>query len=130
MVNRDYTYSCSKYSEGYHSLEMLFARFLPSPNRFLHQIFSSVSHFRSFQDDKIPENRKRTSNSSVLEFRRRHSSLEANTQLNASIILRPIIFRKNFRPSAMKPRDYVKTNCMKTSLLRVSFNRTSFRYRW
>ena len=60
-----------------------------------------------FQDDKTIENQKRMSNTSTLEFRRRHSSLESNTKLNASIILRPTIFRRNFRPCALQPRDFV-----------------------
>jgi hypothetical protein len=53
------------------------------------------------------------SNGSVLEFRRRHSTLESNDQSHASIILRPSIFRRNFRPSSLQPRDYVKSSSKK-----------------
>ena len=88
-----------------------------------------MSHFHFFQDDKKPENRKRASNSSVLEFRRRHSSLESSTQLSASIILRPIIFRKNFRPSALKPRDYLKTTCKQSTTSAFLSSKLFFSYR-
>jgi len=50
------------------------------------------------------------SNDSVLEFRRRHSTLESNDQSHASIILRASIFRRNFRPSSLQPRDYAKSS--------------------
>lgn len=49
------------------------------------------------------------SNENALEFRRRSSSLATNGQTSASIILRPSIFRTNFRPSSLQARDYTKT---------------------
>ncbi len=63
-----------------------------------------------FKDDKATKDHKQLSNESVLEFRRRHSSLESNSQGNSSIILQPSIFRRHFRPSSLQPRDYTKAN--------------------
>ncbi|CAF4990212.1 unnamed protein product, partial [Rotaria sp. Silwood1] len=63
-------------------------------------------HFKL--DDKNRKSHQHGSNGSVLEFRRRHSSLSCPSQRNSSIILRPSIFRQNFRPLSMQPRDYAK----------------------
>lgn len=62
------------------------------------------------KDDKKTRDRQRISNGSVLEFRRRHSSLDTSSQTSPSIILRPTIFRTNFRPTAVQVRDYTKTS--------------------
>jgi len=49
------------------------------------------------------------SNGSVLEFRRRSSLLATNSEITPSIILRPSIFRANFRPLSLQARDYART---------------------
>ncbi|CAF4766409.1 unnamed protein product, partial [Rotaria sp. Silwood2] len=59
-------------------------------------------------DDKNTKIHQHLLNGTVLEFRRRHSSLSSTNQMNSSIILCPSIFRQNFRPSSMQPRDYSK----------------------
>jgi hypothetical protein len=63
------------------------------------------------KDDRRTTDHQRLSNGSVLEFRRRHSTLESNGQMTSSIILYPSIFRTNFRPFSLQVRDYSKTNC-------------------
>ncbi|CAF4391942.1 unnamed protein product, partial [Rotaria sordida] len=59
-------------------------------------------------DDKSTKIRRHVSSGTVLEFRRRHSSLSYANPKNSSIILRSSIFRQNFRPTAMQARDYAK----------------------
>ncbi|CAF0823207.1 unnamed protein product [Rotaria sp. Silwood1] len=71
-------------------------------------------HFKL--DDKNRKSHQHGSNGSVLEFRRRHSSLSCPSQRNSSIILRPSIFRQNFRPLSMQPRDYAKPPVIEDSL--------------
>ncbi len=58
------------------------------------------------------------SNGSILEFRRRHSSLDSNSNMTSSIILRPSIFRNNFRPSLIHVRDYPRASSKKKIIIR------------
>ncbi|CAF1360717.1 unnamed protein product, partial [Rotaria sordida] len=70
---------------------------------------SLYSHSRTIsKDDKSTKIRRHVSSGTVLEFRRRHSSLSYANPKNSSIILRSSIFRQNFRPTAMQARDYAK----------------------
>ena len=48
----------------------------------------------------------------MLEFRRRHSTLDSRQHESSSIILRPSIFRTNFRPLALQVRDYSRAHRM------------------
>ncbi len=96
---RRWSFSCSKCFCTFSIVTNIFECFIR---------LISNENFIVFQDDKKARERKRMSNDNVLEFRRRHSALESNDQSNSSIILRPSIFRRNFRPSSLQPHDYVK----------------------
>ncbi|CAF2816407.1 unnamed protein product [Rotaria sp. Silwood2] len=70
-------------------------------------------------DDKNTKIHQHLLNGTVLEFRRRHSSLSSTNQMNSSIILCPSIFRQNFRPSSMQPRDYSKLSVLLNLILNI-----------
>jgi len=63
-----------------------------------------------FKDDRNPKDYHHVSTSDALQFRRRNSTLSSADHTSSSIILRPSIFRKNFRPSAVQVRDYTRTS--------------------
>ncbi|CAF4400765.1 unnamed protein product [Rotaria sp. Silwood2] len=71
-------------------------------------------HFKL--DDKNTKPRQGVSNDTVLELRRCQSSLSSANQMNSSIIVRPSIFRQNFRLSSMQPHVYAKWPILKDKL--------------
>jgi len=58
------------------------------------------------------------STGSILEFRRRHSSLTSNSPMTSSVILLPNIFRTNFRPLSLQAHDYRKPSSKKKILIK------------
>ena len=71
----------------------------------------------------------RAISTTVLHFRRRQSSSPYSNLRGISIILRPSIFRTNFRPSSIQPRDYTKKNRTKSlerKILRSEINTNLF----
>lgn len=76
----------------------------------IHRSVLQTSLLLLFKDDKSSKDRRNPPAGTIAQFRRRQSTSSATNPSTSSIILRPSIFRRNFRPASVKVRDYAKTN--------------------